>query len=295
MPFWSRKRSAEKAEPEEPSVAEGTSLDEFLGESEGRSASPFDVSAAAKDWQNNLKGQPSSPRDAEQKAKRALALPAFNLIRGGDFFERKGPLPRTPADLVQRYQKEKLQLHENGVTASTCEAALKGVLRVVSGNPAICRRMLLSKPIDVVMVPKGRDYRRLGFPRNTNPNAAGIFYTAPDAPRAMIGLREDHVLSRPWLMVHEMTHAVHLLGMTVREREDIDRMLMPVYRSQRWIEEALAIYAERAFGAKYTDRDLRAPGLYGKTRRDWDSQHVFSRFVRELLRPGSPREAKKRA
>ena len=69
------------------------------------------------------------------------------------------------------------------------------------------------------------------------------------------------------------------------KRDKIDRMLMPVYRSKRWVEEAVAIYAERAFGAEYTEGDLRAPGLYGKTRRDWNPDHVFSLFTKELFRP----------
>ena len=135
-------------------------------------------------------------------------------------------------------------------------------------------------------MPKGQDYRSFGFPPSTNPHAAGVFWTEPAGEVALLGLREEHVLPRPWLMVHEMTHAVHLLAFTAREREDLEKMLMPVYRSRRWVEEALAIYAERAFGADYREEDLRAPGLYGKTRRDWHPEHVFSLFVAELFKPG---------
>lgn len=86
-------------------------------------------------------------------------------------------------------------------------------------------------------------------------------------------------------MVHEMAHAVHFLAFTESERQAIDQMLLPVYRSRRWVEEAVAIYAERAFGAEYGEDDLNAPGLYGKTRRDWSERHVFAQFMDELMRP----------
>jgi hypothetical protein len=86
-------------------------------------------------------------------------------------------------------------------------------------------------------------------------------------------------------MIHEMTHAVHFLAFTQKEREDIDRSLMPVYLNRTWVEEAVAIYAEKAFGAKYNENELNAPGLYGKTRREWHDKHMFALFMSELLRP----------
>ena len=165
------------------------------------------------------------------------------------------------------------------------DAALAGVLRVVSGNPAICLRMMIAKPIVVSLIPKGQDFRAFDFPRNTNPRAAGIFYNKKEADSALIGLKEEYVLEKPWLMIHEMMHAVHLMGMTSKEREIIDTFLMPVYRSRRWIEEVVAIYAERAFGAQYTEHELASPDLYGKTRKEWKDGAVFSLFVSELLRP----------
>lgn len=256
-------------------------MDEFEGGAD-RAAAPFDLTTGRARWQEQLSRTgktAATPMD--------LALPAFSLVRGGDLFERssnKKP-PRTSRELLDAWAGQQLQLAGPKVDAEVRDAAVQGILRVLAGNPALARRMLLVRPVRVVVVPKGDDFRQHGFPRHTNPRAAGVFWNGPTDDHALLGLREERVLAKPWLMVHEMTHAVHLLAFTPKEREDIDRMLMPVYRSQRWVEEALAIYAERAFGARYDEDDLAAPGLYGKTRRDWDPRHVFSLFVAELFRP----------
>lgn len=266
MPIWRRRTNPT------------TSLDEFVGSGADRAADPIDLSVAAKRWEEKV-------GVAKKRGPSPLAISAFSLIRGGDLFERKGTLPRSDASLLARYAKEQLVVHANRVKASTVDTAVQGVLQVLAGHPAVLARMLLAKPIHLELIPEQDDFRRFGFPRHTNPNAAGIFWNDPKDDFAMIGLREEHVLRRPHVMVHEMTHAVHLMGLTAKERDDIDQMLMPVYRSKRWVEEAVAIYAERAFGAAYTEDDLQAPGLYGKTRRDWDPRHVFSLFVAEWLRP----------
>jgi hypothetical protein len=238
------------------------SLDEFVGPGEERSPSLFEASV---------------PRE--------LALTAFTLLRGGDLFERKLKPARTDAALVSKYAAEKLRLHAKRIAKPEQDAAMDGVLRVVRGNPAICKRMLQAKPIDLVIIPKDRDFHELGFPAHTNPNAAGIFWTSTKEGRARLGVREEEILARPHLMIHEMTHAVHFLAFTKKEREDIDRALLPVYRNRTWVEEAVAIYAEKAFGAKYNEAELNAPGLYGKTRREWHDKHVFALFMSELLRP----------
>lgn len=239
-----------------------TSLDEFIGPGEERSPTLF---------------EPSIPPE--------LALPAFTLLRGGDLFERKGKPPRTAPALVSEYAGDKMRIEAKRIAREERDAALEGVLRVLRGNPAVCRRMLKAKPIDLVVVPKGRDFRELGFPPNTNPAAAGIFWSSARAERAMLGLREEQILSRPHLMIHEMTHAVHFLAFTEKERASIDQALLPVYRNRRWVDEAVAIYAEKAFGAQYDEEELAAPGLYGKTRREWHDRHVFALFMKELLRP----------
>lgn len=271
MPFWGRKRADE-------------SLDEFVGAGDERAPSLLDLSPRSKDWQQRLGAfsrQGAPPLTASQ-----LALPAFTLVRGGDLFERpKRELRRTDPQLLAVYREKRLELVANGAARVEQEAAVEGVLRVLSGNPALLLRMSIAKPISLIIVPKGRDFRELGFPPNTNPNAAGIFWNGPKDERALLGLREERIVAKPWLMVHEMAHAVHFLAFTEKEREAIDQMLLPVYRSRRWVEEAVAIYAERAFGAEYGEDDLRAPGLYGKTRRDWNDRQVFARFIEELMRP----------
>ena len=265
------------------------SLDEFVGDGEGRSADLFDVSAGAKHWQAKLASMGKKP-----PGRLDLALSAFSLIRGGDLFERPNKKKsRTDPELIETYKKENLIIEAN-VDRAVRDAAVDGVLRVLSGNPAVCRRMLLAKRMRLVVVPKDRDFADCGFPRHTNPNAAGIFWNHPKEELAMLGLREEYVLDRPHLMVHEMTHAVHFLALTKNERDLIDKTLLPVYRNRTWVEEAVAIYAEKAFGADYTEDELNAPGLYGKTRRDWRPRHVFALFMEELLAP-PPQQAVERA
>jgi hypothetical protein len=256
-------------------TSEGYSLDELVG-GEDRAPSPL----ALDGWQKRLGAitkDPPGPSD--------LTLSAFTLVRGGDLFESpKTKRVETPRSLLDTY-RERLALHPNKAAKEEREAAMQGILRVIAGNPAVCRRMLLAKPLEIVIIPKGRDYREFGFPPHTNPRAAGIFWNGPKDPSAMIGLREELIVEKPYLMIHEMAHAVHLLGFTQKEREDIDKMLVPVYRSRRWVEEVVAIYAERAFGADYTEAELSSPDLYGKTRREWTDRAVFSLFTEELFRP----------
>jgi hypothetical protein len=268
VPFWRRRTGHDQAHP----------LDEFVGDGADRAAETIDLAVAARKWEQKVGA-------AAKRGPSALALPAFTILRGGDLFERTGKPKRSDPTLLDRYHDENLRLSHNKVAKAEREAAMQGILRVLAGNPAVLGRMAIAKPIRVELIPEGEDFRRYGFPRHTNPNAAGIFWNDERDETALIGLREEHITRRPHLMIHEMTHAVHLVGLTKRERDDIDQFLLPVYRSQRWVEEAVAIYAERAFGARYSDEDLGAPGLYGKTRRDWNAKHVFSLFMSEWLRP----------
>lgn len=256
-------------------------MDEFLGEKDGRDASPLELSRDSNAWQKKL-----SDIASVQRPTSAISLSAFTLIRGGDLFERTGKKPAgATTELLQKYQDKRIVRGPSKVAAESYEHAVQGITKVLAGNPAVCLRMLLAKPIVLTVVPPQRDFREFGFPKHTNPNAAGIFYNQASSPQALLGLREEYIFDKPWLMIHEMMHAVHLMGFTAKEREMIDSFLLPVYRSRRWVEEAVAIYAECAFGAEYGDDDYRAPGIYGKLRREWTPQAVFSLFMSELLRP----------
>lgn len=254
-------------------------IDEFVGTGEARNATPLELGRGWEARLSALTNKTAQPLD--------VSLPAFTLIKGGDLFQPSKKKPRLPTEpeLLDRYKELRLRLIHNKVSATERETAMAGVMRVLAGNPALCRRMLLGKPIDLVLVPKGKDFRSYGFPPHTNPNALGIFWSSPKDERALVGLREEHIASKPYLMVHEMTHAVHFLALTAAEREAIDKHLLPTYRYQRWVEEVVAIHAERAFGAAYTPDDMRAPEPYGRVRREWTDRAVFSLFIDELLRP----------
>lgn len=255
-------------------------LDEFVhGSGEARGATPLSL---GRDWQERLSKLTKTTPSAQD-----LALTAFTLIRGGDLYQPSKKKPRIPTEpaLVDRYRELRLRLVANRVGKTEQALATSGVLRLLAGNPAVCRRMLLNKPLDLVLIPRGDDYRRYGFPPHTNPSALGIFWDTPREERARIGLREEHIAAKPHLMTHEMMHAVHFLAFTAEERAAIDQHLTPVYRYARWVEEAVAIYAERAFGARYEEDELRAPEPYGRARREWTNRAVFALFIDELLRP----------
>ena len=64
------------------------------------------------------------------------------------------------------------------------------------------------------------------------------------------------------------------------------------------MDEVFAIYSEREFCEDYSEAERRAPGIYGITRRQWNEDHLFTRFVRKLYFPHkrlAGREAKERA
>lgn len=258
----------------------GVELEEFLGEgAEARAPTPF---RPGTDWKAQLGKLSAAPVSA-----RALSISAFSLIRGGDAYEapRSRRPERTSPALLSAYQESRLVLEPHRAPAAVLEAAVRGVCSVLAGHPALCRRMLLAKPIRLILAPEGRDFRELGFPAHANPRAVGLFYNDERASHALLGLRQERVLAEPHLMVHEMTHAVHFLAFSAEERRWLDDFLLPVFRSRRVIEEVFAVYAECAFGARYRPEELAGSSVYARARRDWNEDQVFARFVRELLRP----------
>jgi hypothetical protein len=268
------------ASPSAPVVPE--SLDEFVEGSAGRDASPLDLARDPGAWAERL-----SAIRVPAPERRALGISAFSLLRGGDLYEPPPNLvpARTAPSLLERYADQRLRFEVPRGLDWAVAPARAGLLSVLAGHPAVCLRMLLAKPIRVALIPEGASMAAHGLPRHIHPGAIGVFYNRDGEDEAHIGLRVEHLEPRPWLAVHEMTHAVHLLGLTRAEREAIDRALLPVYGSPRWVEEAVAVHAERAFGARWTEEELRARDVYGALRRGWTDRAVFSRFVSEWLRP----------
>ena len=52
------------------------------------------------------------------------------------------------------------------------------------------------------------------------------------------------------------------------------------------MDEVFAIYSEREFLTDFSEEEKKASGVYGFTRRQWDENHLFTRFVRKLYFPG---------
>jgi len=118
--------------------------------------------------------------------------------------------------------------------------------------------------------------------------AAGVFWNHPKWQRARIALRSEHLHEDPALVFHEMGHAVHYLGFSAAERDDIYAVLRPTFGSRAAMDEVFAIYGERELAGAYRPSDRRAPGVYGFARRQWSEDHLFTRFVRKLYFPRKP-------
>jgi hypothetical protein len=149
----------------------------------------------------------------------------------------------------------------------------------------LSKRLTLSKPIDIDVVTSTKALYKLGYPRSIAQHAAGVFWDHPDWDRARIGLKQDQLSTLPALVFHEFAHAIHYLAFTQSERELIYRLLRPSFGSRAAMDEVFAIYSERELAGAFNDSAKQAPGVYGATRRLWNEDHVFTRFVRKLYVP----------
>jgi hypothetical protein len=217
---------------------------------------------------------------------RAIPLPAFAILTGGDAVEAAGARHRDPT-AARRWAGRQLGF-AGDTPAGEVERVRHDAVTLLCGNSALVARLESAKPISVTIVATDRVILPPGFPRAAAPSVAGLFWDEPAWPEARILLRRDRLSDDPTLVVHELAHAVHYLAFTRAERDTIDVVLGRAFGTRSEIDEVFAIYSEREFLDGFGDAEKRAPGIYGFTRRQWSEGHLFTRFVRKLYRPEEP-------
>jgi len=217
---------------------------------------------------------------------RDLPLTAFAVLTAGDAFDSGGSAPTGGERAAREYVDAGITVIEHA--AGFRERVTGDIARQLSGNAQLAARMRRAKPIVVDVVPAGVGIASLGYPKTVARNASGIFWDHPTWEHARLAVRADRLESEPALVVHEMAHAIHYLGFTKKERHLIYGLLRPTFGSRAAMDEVFAIYSEREFLDAFSKDEKRAPGVYGFTRRQWNENHVLTRFARKLYWPGKP-------
>ena len=228
--------------------------------------------------------RPTSKTLDEARAK-ALPLVAVTILSGGDAFEG-GALPKDALEKAEHWTKARLKF--DGVASETKARVRAEAGRVLAGNPVLCQRMMEARPIHVDVLRKGESFLALGFPPSTNERASGLFWDHPSWAEARIALRQEHLDDDEVLVAHEVAHAVHALAFTAKERDVIYNVLRPTFVDRSSMDEAFAIYTEREFCKNFSELEKKAPGIYGFVRRQWNEDHLFTRFMRKLYFPHKP-------
>lgn len=221
-----------------------------------------------------------------EEAVRLLPLGAFALLATGDIFEagQTRPPPDGPAR-ARAYVASHLKIETHGAAIGMVEKVRSEVVRQLSGNLQLIGRLAASRPIHVDLIPPGKGIARFGYPAAVAKTAVGLFWDDPSWPNARMALKQEAMENTPQLVIHEMAHAIHYLAFTAQERDLIYKVLLRRFGSRAAVDEVFAIYSEREFLPDFSERDHRAPGVYGFTRQQWKEDHVFTRFVRNLYFP----------
>lgn len=242
--------------------------------------------------------RPDAQFFSEAKAQ-ALPLAAMQVLAGGDVFEsNRAGVNGLPE--AQAYIQSKITIRENGCASALKMRCIRDVARLLGQNPVLVQRLTACIPIELDLIPEGNTLPEFGFPKQTTPAVSGIFWFQHGWEAARIGLRADRLSTSKALVAHVFAHAIHYLAFTKRERELIYSVLRPTFGSASAMDEVFAIYSEQEFltGGKKINRDSSsgaqsafqergksAPGVYGFTRKQWNENHVFTRFVRKLYYP----------
>jgi hypothetical protein len=242
--------------------------------------------------------RPDAQSFSEAEAKK-YPLAAMQVLAGGDVFENTGGHTNGLA-MVQDYIQDKVKIRRNDCDESLELKCIQDMIRLIRHNPFLVQRLASCIPIEVDLVPEGKTLPQYGFPKQTTPSVSGMFWFQHDWDAARIGLRADRLSSTKALVAHEFAHAIHYLAFTKKERELIYTVLRPTFGSRSAMDEVFAIYSEQEFltggkknnpdsstGAQsaFQDAGKAAPGVYGFTRKQWNENHVFTRFVRKLYYP----------
>ncbi len=253
---------------------------------------------------------PATQGLAEEVAKQ-LPLAAFMVLRTGDVFDSAGLQPRrhnNPDETPLYTQTKQLSIEEHAPTQNVTHkhgalnAQANGhhtiirtlveqtVNQLLENNAKLRQRMLAAKPIELDIIPRHRTIASFGYPRWAGKNVAGLFWDQEDWPRARIALRQDRLERDDGgaLVAHEFAHAIFFIALSKKERTLIYENLSATFGGIRQMDEAFAIYTEKEFLHRFAADKLKAPGVYGYTRRQWSEDHLFTRFIRKLYFPQKP-------
>lgn len=233
--------------------------------------------------------RPSDAVPLDPDSGKKLPLFAFHLLSGGDAFDVAGGVP--PKDgkaKATAYLAAKVTVKANGAPPDAVQQVKDELVAQLLANPQLVARLSVARPIEIDLIPIGKQMASFGFPKHASAKAAGLFWDHPTWPRARIGLLQKALRDERALVTHEMAHAIQRLAFTQAEQDAIYRLMIPTYRYKSWVDEVFAIYTEREFLPSFTEREGHAPGVYGMARQRWDERHVFTRFVRALYHPHKP-------
>jgi len=220
---------------------------------------------------------------------RQFPLHAFRLLEAGDAFDPASDAP--PKDGTARataYVRQGIKIHRHGAPPERVERVRRDIVRQISANPTLVERLARARSIHVDLIPPGRAMFQYGYPRTISPMASGVFWDHPSWETARIAFLQERMDEEPLLVIHETAHALQALAFTEDERQSLYRVLLRTYRSHVAVDEVFAIYSEREFTQSFSEDDLRAPGVYGRTRQRWSEDHLLTRFVRNLYFPHKP-------
>jgi hypothetical protein len=230
-------------------------------------------------------GSRPDPTALPEEVGRQHPLTAFAVLAGGDAFERTDGKAIFAHAEAEAYVASKLSFKAHFAPRSIVTLIQEQVVALICANPPLVQRLLQAKSIRVDVIPPKKTMVKYGFPAASSAQAAGLYWDHPDWAQARIALRREHLTDGSTLVAHEIGHAIHYLAFTSKERALIYKVLCPTFGSRAAMDEVFAIYGEREVVADFTKVQKRAPGIYGFTRRQWDEDHLFTRFVRKLYHP----------
>jgi hypothetical protein len=220
---------------------------------------------------------------------RALPLSAFAILETGDAFEDLSGEPPSEGNVRARaYAEHMITIERHGALRQVADDVVFRIVNQISGNVQLVARLEQARPIIVELIPPRERLTRYGFPASASAGISGMFWDDPSWEYARIALRTEFLDRDPVLVVHEMAHAIHYLAFTAEERALLYRLWLPSFGSKSAVDEVFAIYSEREFTPGFSEKELRAPGVYGFTRRRWDERHLMTHFVRSLYVPYKP-------
>jgi hypothetical protein len=234
-------------------------------------------------WETRDGSRPDAKALDEAVAKK-IPLVAFRILENADAFEG-GAAPQDGPSRAKAWLEANVTIEAHGAPKEVVANVRDRIVRQLAGNVGIVARLTNAPRILLDIVPPNGSFAKLGFPAQVYETAAGLFWGDRSWKEARVALRREHIESETALVEHELAHAVFSLALAKSEQDAVYRVLRPVFGDRASMDEVFAIYSEMELSSGWNERDARAPGVYGYTRRQWSEDHLFTRFVRKLWFP----------